>query len=168
MSQVVYFQGNPVNVMGHIPTPGNKGPAFTLVAKDLSELSLSQLGGKYKILNIFPSIDTSVCANSVRRFNQIAAELDNTAVLCISADLPFALSRFCDAEGLGRVTTLSTLRHPEFMANYGVGIADGALQGLAARAVLLLDENNNVLLSELVNEITQEPDYDVLLAVLNK
>ncbi|MCS2148210.1 thiol peroxidase [Scandinavium manionii] len=166
MSQTVHFQGNPVSVQGSIPQAGAKASAFTLVAKDLSDVALSQFAGKRKVLNIFPSIDTGVCAASVRKFNQLATELNNTVVLCISADLPFAQSRFCGAEGLSNVVTLSTLRAPEFLQQYGVGIADGALKGLSARAVIVLDENDNVVLSELVNEITNEPDYDAALEAL--
>ncbi len=166
MSQTVHFQGNPVSVQGSIPQAGAKAPAFTLVAKDLSDVALSQFAGKRKVLNIFPSIDTGVCAASVRKFNQLATELNNTVVLCISADLPFAQSRFCGAEGLSNVVTLSTLRAPAFLQQYGVGIADGALKGLSARAVIVLDENDNVVLSELVNEITNEPDYESALEAL--
>ncbi|MGU3412395.1 thiol peroxidase [Enterobacteriaceae bacterium C23F] len=166
MSQTVHFQGNPVSVQGSIPQAGAKAPAFTLVAKDLSDVALSQFSGKRKVLNIFPSIDTGVCAASVRKFNQLAGELNNTVVLCISADLPFAQSRFCGAEGLSNVVTLSTLRAPEFLQQYGVGIAEGALKGLSARAVIVLDENDNVILSELVNEITTEPDYAAALEAL--
>ena len=166
MSQTVHFQGNPVAVQGSIPQAGDKAQPFTLVAKDLSDVTLGQFAGKRKVLNIFPSIDTGVCAASVRKFNQLAGELDNTVVLCISADLPFAQSRFCGAEGLSNVVTLSTLRAPEVLQTYGVGIADGALKGLAARAVVVIDENDNVVYSELVNEITNEPDYDAALAAL--
>ncbi|MBA0204723.1 thiol peroxidase [Pectobacterium aroidearum] len=166
MSQNVHFQGNPVPVSGSFPAKGSKASAFTLVAKDLSDTPLSNYAGKRKILNIFPSIDTGVCAASVRKFNQLGSELDNTVVLCISSDLPFAQSRFCGAEGLNNVVVLSTLRGGEFKENYGVAIADGALKGLTARAVVVLDENDNVLHSELVNEITTEPDYDAALAVL--
>ncbi|MEE3650441.1 MULTISPECIES: thiol peroxidase [unclassified Brenneria] len=166
MSQNVHFQGNPVPLAGSFPVKGDKAKAFTLVAKDLSDVALSNYAGKRKILNIFPSIDTGVCATSVRKFNQLGAELDNTVVLCISSDLPFAQSRFCGAEGLNNVVVLSTLRGAEFKENYGVAIADGALKGLTARAVVVLDENDTVLYSELVNEITTEPDYDAALAVL--
>ncbi|WP_330981821.1 MULTISPECIES: thiol peroxidase [Enterobacterales] len=166
MSQTVHFQGNPVSVQGSIPQAGAKAPAFTLVAKDLSDVALSQFAGKRKVLNIFPSIDTGVCAASVRKFNQLATELDNTVVLCISADLPFAQSRFCGAEGLNNVITLSTLRAPEFLQQYGVGIADGALKGLSARAVVVIDENDAVVFSELVNEITNEPNYTAALDAL--
>ncbi|MFG1172467.1 thiol peroxidase [Erwiniaceae bacterium CAU 1747] len=166
MSQTVHFQGNPVSVDGQIPGPGQSAKPFTLVAKDLADVSLSQYAGKRKVLNIFPSIDTGVCAASVRKFNQLANELDNTVVLCISADLPFAQSRFCGSDGLSNVVTLSTLRGGEFKKDYGVAIAEGPLAGLAARAVVVLDEQDNVLYSELVNEITTEPDYDAALAAL--
>ncbi|MBG6241713.1 MAG: thiol peroxidase [Candidatus Symbiopectobacterium sp. Dall1.0] len=166
MSKTVHFQGNPVAVAGNFPEKGAKAPAFTLVAKDLSDVALTQFAGKRKILNIFPSIDTGVCAASVRKFNQLASELDNTVVLCISADLPFAQSRFCGAEGLNNVVVLSLLRGAEFKDNYGVAIAAGPLRGLTARAVVVLDEQDNVLYSELVNEITTEPDYDAALAAL--
>ena len=166
MSQLVHFQGNPVAVAGAILQAGEKAKPFTLVAKDLCDVALSQFSGKRKVLNIFPSIDTGVCAASVRKFNQLATEMSNTVVLCISADLPFAQSRFCGAEGLSNVITLSTLRNEDFLVNYGVGIADGALKGLAARAVVVLDENDNVLFSQLVNEITTEPDYSAALEAL--
>ena len=166
MSQTVHFQGNPVSVQGAIPQAGDKAQPFTLTAKDLSDVALSQYAGKRKVLNIFPSIDTGVCAASVRKFNQLATEIDNTVVLCISADLPFAPSRFCGAEGLSNVITLSTLRNAEFLKNYGVEIAEGPLKGLAARAVVVIDENDNIVFSQLVNEITNEPDYDAALAVL--
>lgn len=166
MSQTVHFQGNPVKVSGQIPQAGSKAAPFTLVAKDLSDVELSHYAGKRKVLNIFPSIDTGVCAASVRKFNQLATDLDNTLVLCISADLPFAQSRFCGAEGLSNVVTLSTLRHPEFQQAYGVSLEDSALQGLTARAVIVLNENDEVIYSELVNEITTEPDYDAALNAL--
>ena len=166
MSQTVHLQGNPVSVQGTLPKAGDKAPAFTLVAKDLSDVTLSQFAGKRKVLNIFPSVDTGVCATSVRKFNQLASEIDNSVVLCISGDLPFAQSRFCGAEGLSNVVTLSTLRAPEFLSQYGVGLADGALKGLTARAVVVVDENDNVIYSQLVDEITTEPDYDAALNAL--
>lgn len=166
MTQTVHFQGNPVSVAGKLPQQGEQAKAFSLVAKDLSDVALSSFAGKRKVLNIFPSIDTGVCATSVRKFNQLASGLDNTVVLCISADLPFAQSRFCGAEGLSNVITLSTLRNADFLENYGVGIADGALKGLAARAVVVIDENDTVVFSELVNEITNEPDYEAALQAL--
>ncbi|WP_313436929.1 thiol peroxidase [Atlantibacter hermannii] len=166
MSQIVHFQGNPVSVVGQIPAQGNKAQPFSLVAKDLSDVTLGQFAGKRKVLNIFPSIDTGVCAASVRKFNQLATSVDNTVVLCISADLPFAQSRFCGAEGLSNVITLSTLRNPEFQQDYGVGIEEGALKGLTARAVVVINEQDEVVFSELVNEITHEPNYDAALEAL--
>jgi len=166
MTQTVHFQSNPVTVAGKIPQKGDVAKPFTLVAKDLSDVSLSSFVGKRKVLNIFPSIDTGVCAASVRKFNQLAGEIDNTVVLCISADLPFAQSRFCGAEGLTHVITLSTLRGGDFKSEYGVAIAEGPLSGLTARAVVVLDGQDNVLYSELVEEITTEPDYESALAVL--
>lgn len=166
MSQTVHFQGNPVRVSGQFPQSGAKAAPFTLVAKDLADVSLSQYAGKRKVLNIFPSIDTGVCAASVRKFNQLANDLDNTVVLCISADLPFAQSRFCGAEGLSNVVTLSTLRNPEFKQDYGVALDDSPLKGLTARAVIVLNENDEVIYSELVNEITEEPNYDAALNAL--
>lgn len=166
MTQTVHFQGNPVGVAGKLPQQGEQAKTFSLVAKDLSDVALSSFAGKRKVLNIFPSIDTGVCATSVRKFNQLASGLDNTVVLCISADLPFAQSRFCGAEGLSNVVTLSTLRGAEFKQAYGVEITEGPLSGLTARAVVVLDGQDNVLYSELVNEITTEPDYDAALAAL--
>ncbi|WLS77004.1 thiol peroxidase [Erwinia pyri] len=166
MSQTVNFQGNPVAVAGQLPAPGEAAKPFTLVAKDLSEVSLTNYAGKRKVLNIFPSIDTGVCAASVRKFNQLAGEMNNAVVLCISSDLPFAQSRFCGSDGLSNVVTLSTLRGSDFKQDYGVAIADGPLKGLAARAVVVLDEKDNVLYSQLVPEITTEPDYEAALAAL--
>ncbi|MGO2157824.1 MAG: thiol peroxidase [Serratia proteamaculans] len=166
MTQTVHFKGNPVSVAGHLPQAGEQAKAFSLVAKDLSDVALSSFAGQRKVLNIFPSIDTGVCATSVRTFNQLASGLDNTVVLCISADLPFAQSRFCGAEGLENVVTLSTLRGAEFKQAYGVEITDGPLAGLTARAVVVLDGQDNVLYSELVDEITHEPNYDAALAAL--
>ena len=166
MSQIVHFQGNPVSVVGQIPAQGSKAQPFSLVAKDLSDVTLGQFAGKRKVLNIFPSIDTGVCAASVRKFNQLATSVDNTVVLYISADLPFAQSSFCGAEGLSNVITLSTLRNPEFQQDYGVGIEEGALKGLTARAVVVINEQDEVVFSELVNEITHEPNYDAALEAL--
>ncbi|MGH8467114.1 MAG: thiol peroxidase, partial [Pseudomonas sp.] len=158
--------GNPVQVEGELPKTGTQAPDFTLTAGDLSDATLATFAGKRKVLNIFPSVDTPTCATSVRTFNKKANELNNTVVLCISADLPFAQARFCGAEGLENVQNLSTLRGREFIENYGVAIADGPLAGLTARAVVVLDENDNVLHSELVGEIADEPNYDAALAVL--
>ena len=165
MAQVT-LKGNPVQVNGELPAVGSKAPAFSLVAGNLSDVTLSSFAGKRKVLNIFPSVDTPTCATSVRTFNAQANELANTVVLCISADLPFARARFCGAEGLENVQNLSTLRGREFIENYGVAIADGPLAGLTARAVVVLDENDKVLHSELVKEIAEEPNYDAALAAL--
>lgn len=162
----VTLKGNPIEVTGRFPTVGDTAADFQLVAADLSNKTLADFAGQRKVLNIFPSIDTATCATSVRKFNEKAAAIANTAVLCISADLPFAQSRFCGAEGLNQVSTLSTLRDPAFMSNYGVAIASGPLTGLTARAVVVLDENNVVLHAELVGEIANEPDYAAALAVL--
>lgn len=162
----VTLKGNPVEVRGEFPAVGTVAAEFSLVGADLADVSLSSLAGQRKVLNIFPSVDTPVCAASVRKFNAAAGNLANTVVLCISADLPFAQKRFCGAEGLEQVKTLSTLRGGEFLANYGVAIASGPLAGLAARAVLVLDENNTVLYAERVAEITEEPNYGDALAVL--
>ncbi|WP_337050044.1 thiol peroxidase [Serratia fonticola] len=167
MTQIVHFQGRPVSVAGKLPKPDEQGKSFTLVTKDLTDLSLDSFSGKVKILNIFPSIDTTICAASVRNFDQMASTLNNTVVLCISSDLPFAQSRFCDAENLNNVITLSTLRGDEFKYNYGVSITDGMFCGLAARAVVVLDKENKVLYSELVNELTSEPNYSAILDALN-
>lgn len=163
----VTLRGNPVAVAGQLPQVGDKAPAFSLVSKDLADVSLSSYAGKRKILNIFPSVDTPTCATSVRTFNAKASALDNTVVLCISADLPFAQARFCGAENLENVVNLSTLRGAEFLQNYGVALAEGPLAGLAARAVVVLDENDKVLHSELVGEIADEPNYDAALAALS-
>ena len=166
MANAVTLGGNPVHVVGNFLQPGQTAPALSLVGKDLADVPLSSFAGKRKVLNIFPSIDTPTCATSVRTFNKKANELTNTVVLCISADLPFAQSRFCGAEGLANVVTLSTLRGAEFLKAYGVALASGPLAGLTARAVVVLDENNTVLHSELVAEIKNEPDYDAALKAL--
>ena len=162
----VTLKGNPVQINGQFPQVGQKAPAFSLVAADLSDASLANFAGKRKVLNIFPSVDTPTCATSVRKFNEQAAQLANTVVLCISADLPFAQARFCGAEGLSNVVNLSTMRGASFLSDYGVAIAAGPLAGLASRAVVVLNENDQVLHSELVSEIANEPDYQAALAVL--
>ncbi|MDD0823291.1 thiol peroxidase [Mannheimia sp. AT1] len=162
----VTLAGNPIDVSGTFPQKGDVVSDFTLVNTDLGEVSLSDFAGKRKVLNIFPSIDTGICATSVRVFNQKAANLENTVVLCISADLPFAQARFCGAEGIENVTSLSTFRHHQLHSTLGVDISSGSLAALTARAVIVLDENNRVLHSELVPEIKQEPDYESALAVL--
>ncbi len=166
MANTVTLGGNPVQVAGNFPQKGQTAPAFTLVAKDLADTPLASYAGKRKVLNIFPSIDTPTCALSVRRFNQNAGSLANTVVLCISADLPFAQKRFCGAENLDSVVTLSTMRGAQFLQDYGVAISSGPLAGVAARAVVVLDENNVVVHSELVGEIKNEPDYDAALKAL--
>ncbi|MBI3901563.1 MAG: thiol peroxidase [Nitrosomonadales bacterium] len=162
----VTLKGNPVTLNGTFPSVGQTAPDFSLVAKDLSNKGLGDFAGKRKVLNIVPSLDTAVCATSTRKFNEAASKLNNTAVLVISADLPFAAGRFCVAEGLDNVTTLSTMRGREFMKNYGVEIANTGLAGVTARAVVVLDESNKVIYTELVPEITQEPNYDAALAAL--
>lgn len=166
MANSVTLGGNPVHVVGSFPQIGQTAPLLSLVGKDLADVTLENYAGKRKILNIFPSIDTPTCATSVRKFNQSANDLANTVVLCISADLPFAQSRFCGAEGLSNVITLSTMRGSEFLQDYGVAIRSGPLAGVAARAVIVLDENNRVLHSELVSEIKSEPDYAPALKAL--
>jgi len=160
------FQGNPVNTSGNLPAVGSQAPDFKLVKGDLSEVSLSSLKGKKVVLNIFPSVDTPVCAASVRRFNKEASSRDNTVVLCISRDLPFASGRFCAAEGLTNVVTASEFRDQDFSKAYGVLLADSALAGLHARAVVVVDEKGTVRHTELVPEITQEPNYTNALAAL--
>lgn len=162
----VTLKGNPVTVTGKLPAKGDAAPEFTLTAKDLGDVTLKNYAGKRKVLNIVPSLDTPTCQQSTRVFNQKASEMKNAVVLVIAADLPFAMSRFCGAEGLNNVATLSTFRAKDFHARYGVDISDGPLKGLTARAVVVLDENNKVLHSELVPEIGNEPNYDAALAVL--
>lgn len=165
MSEVT-LRGNPIKIDGTFVSVGQKAPAFSLVGADLADVSLENFAGKRKILNIFPSVDTPTCATSVRKFNEAAAKLENTQVLCISADLPFAQARFCGAEGIENVKSLSTMRGAEFAQNYGVAIASGPLAGLTARSVVVLDENNTVLHAELVAETANEPNYEAALAVL--
>lgn len=160
------FKGNPVSLVGSLVKVGDKAPEFTLVKRDLSTFNLSELKGKKVILNIFPSLDTSVCATSVRQFNVLASKMENTVVLAISKDLPFAHERFCTTEGINNVVALSDFRSPEFAKDYGVLMGDGPLVGLLARTVVVIDENGVVSYVELVPEITQEPDYDKALAAL--
>lgn len=159
------FKGNSVTTVGELPAVGSPSPAFDLVGSDLSEVSTGSLSGKRVVLNIFPSIDTGVCATSVRKFNELAAGLDNTAVVCVSADLPFAAARFCGAEGIENVTTGSTFRST-FGQDYGTTMADGPLAGLNARAVVVIDAEGKVAYTQLVDEITSEPDYDAAIAAL--
>jgi thiol peroxidase len=159
----VTLKGNPVNVGGSLPAPGDNAPDFALTGKDLADVSLADFAGKRKVLNIVPSLDTPTCQQSTRVFNEKASAMDNTAVLVVAADLPFAMSRFCGSEGLEQVVTLSTFRGRDFHENYGVDVLDGPLKGLTARAVVVLDENNKVLHSELVPEIATEPNYQAAL-----
>ncbi|MCG3768897.1 MAG: Thiol peroxidase [Nitrosomonadaceae bacterium] len=163
---MVTLAGNPIRVEGTFPKVGDKAASFSLVGKDLKDVTLADFTSKKKVLNIVPSLDTPVCAISTRKFNEKASSMDNAVVLIISADLPFAMGRFCDAEGLDKVVTLSTMRGGEFMKNYGVAITDGPLSGITARAVVILDENNTVIYAELVPEIKDEPNYDAALAAL--
>lgn len=159
----VTLGGEPIQVGGNFPRPGDTAPSFMLVDKDLNDVSLSQFWGKKKIISVVPSLDTGTCQASTRKFNAVAAELPNTVILVVSADLPFAQSRFCDTSGLDKVITLSTMRGRDFHKQYGVMIMDPPLAGLLARAVILLDEENKVIYSELVPEIKQEPNYAALL-----
>lgn len=162
----ITLKGNPINTVGQLPSTGSKAPDFTLTKSDLSEISLSDFSGKRVVLNIFPSLDTGICAASVRRFNKEVQDLDNTVVICASMDLPFAHSRFCVAEGLENVISASVFRNPEFGQNYGVTLADGPMKGLMSRAVVVIDEEGKVIYNEQVPEIAQEPDYEKAIAVL--
>jgi len=159
----ITLKGNLIHTSGNLPEIGTKAPDFKLTGTDLKDLSLKDFSGKILILNIFPSLDTDVCAMSVRRFNQMAAEMDNMKVLCISRDLPFAHKRFCVAEGIENVVSLSELRDLNFGNMYGVRIVDGPMAGLLARSVVVIDTEGRVKYSELVPEITREPDYESVL-----
>ena len=162
----VTLGGNPIDVAGRFPQAGGAAPAFKLAGADLADVGLDAFAGKRKVLNIVPSLDTPVCAASARKFNTDASALADTVVLVISADLPFAAKRFCEAEGLQNVKTLSTFRSPAFAQDYGVAITSGPLAGVTARAVVVLDANDKVLYSQLVPEIKEEPDYAAALAAL--
>lgn len=162
----ITFKGNPVHTVGDLPAVGSQAPDFTLTKTDLSEVSLQDFAGKRVVFNIFPSLDTGVCAASVRKFNAEAEKLDNTVVLCVSLDLPFAQSRFCGAEGLSNVVSLSAFRHREFADSYGVMMTDGPLAGLMSRAVVLTDPRGQVIYTEQVSEITQEPNYEAALKAI--
>ncbi|NDW09134.1 thiol peroxidase [Dysgonomonas sp. 520] len=159
----IKFGGSEVNTSGSLPSVGSAAPSFTLVKSDLSDISLKDLKGKYVILNIFPSLDTSVCAASVRKFNKDVTTLPNTVVLAISADLPFAAGRFCTAEGIENVIPASVFRNPEFAKDYGVLQMDGPLKGLLARAVIVVDPEGKIKYTELVPEIKQEPNYQATI-----
>ena len=166
MSSSVTLKGNPVDVAGNLPKVGSTAPNFTLVDKALADVTLETYAGKRKVLNIFPSVDTPTCAMSVRAFNKHAAGLSNTVVLNVSADLPFAQSRFCAAEGIENVVNLSTMRGRDFLMNYGILLFTSKLAGLAARTVIVIDEHNVIKYLELVPEIANEPNYEAALAVL--
>lgn len=165
MAQIT-LRGNPIHTSGDLPKVGSPAPDFSLTKMDLSEVTKADLKGKRVILNIFPSVDTPTCAASERVFSKRAAEKPNTAILCVSADLPFAQKRFCAAEGISAVEPVSTFRNPGFLDAFGVRITDGAMKGLCARAVVVLDENGTVLHQELVGEIANEPNYDAALSSL--
>lgn len=165
MSQIT-LGGQAVNTIGNLPSVKSKAPAFTLVKQDLSELSLSDLKGKNVILNIFPSLDTSTCAASVRKFNKEAASLSNTVILAVSADLPFAAGRFCTTEGIENVVPVSVFRDQAFARDYGVLLVDGPLKGLLARSLVVVNSEGEVVHTELVSEIKDEPNYEAALAIL--
>jgi thiol peroxidase len=160
------LEGNPVNLAGDLPAVGSTAPDFNLVAGDLSDVTLATYAGKKKLLSIVPSLDTPVCAASTKKFNEAMASKTDAVALVISADLPFASDRFCKAEGIGNVVNLSMMRSKNFGKDYGVLIEDGPLAGITARAVIVLDAANKVVYTQLVPEITQEPDYDPALAAL--
>lgn len=162
----ITLKGNNINTIGNLPAKGAKAPDFKLVKSDLSNLSLGDLKGKKVVLNIFPSLDTGICAASVRRFNAEASKLENTVVVCASKDLPFAHSRFCVAEGLENVVSASDFRDGSFGRDFGVTIADGPMAGLLSRAVVVLDEQGVVKYTEQVPEIVQEPDYEAALKAI--
>lgn len=166
MTRNIQFLDQSISVGGEVPAAGNSAPDFSLTGTDLSTVALKNFEGKRLVLNIFPSIDTPTCANSVRAFNERAANMENTVVLCVSADLPFAAKRFCGDEGIDNVSCASTFRSGGFADAYGVNMLDSALAGLCARAVIVIDEHGQVLHSELVDPISDEPDYEAALAVL--
>lgn len=165
MAQVT-LKGNPIETIGNLPAVGTMAPAFELVQKDLSGLTLDSLKGKRVVLNIFPSVDTGTCATSVRKFNEQAAGLSNTQVVCVSMDLPFALGRFCSAEGIERVATASAFRSPEFGDKYGVRFTTGPLRGLLSRSIVVINEDGKVVHTEQVAETVNEPNYEAALAKL--
>lgn len=164
--ETVYFKGQECHTNGTMPMVGDKAPAFTLITPGLAEITEKTYAGKRVILNIFPSIDTDVCATSVRRFNREAASLPDTVVLAVSVDLPFAAGRFCTANGIENVTPASAFREQDFIDNYGVKLIDGPLKGLLARAVIIIDKDGTIRYRELVDDITHEPDYAAAISVL--
>ncbi len=162
------LKGNPVNTSGRLPRLGMRAKDFVLTANNLADMTLADFAGKKILLNVFPSVDTSVCAMSVRTFNAEAAKVKNAVILCVSRDLPFALGRFCGAEGIDRVITLSELRNRDFGRNYGLEMIDGPMAGLLARAVIVLDAEGKVAYTELVDDITHEPNYAAAIKALKK
>ncbi|MCL4134608.1 UNVERIFIED_CONTAM: hypothetical protein GTU68_026825 [Idotea baltica] len=166
MAQIT-LQGNTINTNGELPQVGDQAKNFELIAQDMSRVSLDKYKGSRVVLNVFPSIDTGICALSVKHFNQAAANLDNTKILCISRDTPMAQGRFCGAEGTDKVETLSDVATGAFSNDYGVQIVDGPLKSFSGRAVIVLDENHKVAYTELVPEIVQEPNYEAALKVLS-
>ena len=164
--ETVFFSGQEVHTYGKVPEVGTKAPEFNLTGKDLKNITLADFAGKRVVLNVFPSLDTPVCAASVRKFNKEAGEVDNVAVLCVSMDLPFAMQRFCTLEGLENVVPASAFRSPEFGKEYGLLFTDGPLAGLLARCVIIIDENGKVAYRDLVSEVTHEPDYEAAKKVL--
>jgi thiol peroxidase len=162
----ITLQGNEIHTNGNLPEIGAEAPDFVLVNKDLENVSLSSYSGKKKLLSIVPSLDTPVCATSTKKFNEYAKEHDDTVILVVAADLPFAMSRFCAAEAIDNIVPLSIMRSKEFSSDYGVLIKDGPLAGITARALLVLDQDNTVVYAELVSEIAEEPDYDAAIQAL--
>ena len=166
MAQVT-LKGNPSQTVGDLPAAGQPAPGFTLVDKDLKEISLQDYAGRKVVLNIFPSVDTPTCAMTVRRFNAEIGKRGNAVAVCASMDLPFAHARFCGAEGLDNVVSASAFRNPDFGERYGVSLTDGPLKGLFARAVVVIDADGRVVYNQLVPEIADEPDYDAALQALD-
>ena len=164
--ETVFFNGQEVHTYGEVPEVGTKAPDFKLTTRELKDITLADYAGKRVVLNVFPSLDTPVCAASVRKFNKEAADIDNVAVICVSMDLPFAMQRFCTLEGIENVVAASAFRSPDFAKNYGLQITDGPLAGLLARCVIVIDENGKVVYRDLVSEITHEPDYEAAKKVL--
>lgn len=165
--ETVYFAGNECHTYGSLPQVGETAPAFALTGADLSEVTSKDFAGKRIVLNIFPSLDTEVCARSVRRFNEEAAKFKDTVVVCVSMDLPFAMGRFCTANGIKDVVVASAFRSPMFGQKYGVELVDGPLKGLLTRAVIIVGADGKVMFRDLVNEITDEPDYDAAIRALD-
>ncbi|MEZ3590295.1 MAG: thiol peroxidase [Muribaculaceae bacterium] len=166
--ETIYLNGTACHTYGSLPRIGEKAPAFKLTTPDLGEIELNDFRGKTVVLNIFPSLDTSVCATSVRRFNAEASKLPDTQVICVSMDLPFAAKRFCTAEGIDNLIVASAFRSPMFAQKYGVEIVDGPLTGLLARSVVVIDPKGTVAYTELVNEITTEADYNAALRIIKE